>query len=156
MLFTRDRDALRRYYCEAWRRHRAGEPLEPLAREVAAVIAEHPEYHALLEQEEAALGREYLPELGETNPFLHMGLHLAIREQAATDRPGGFRAAYAALVRRAGSAHEAEHRIMDCLVEALWRAQRAGRAPDETAYLRCVQALARGRAADEPSRASDV
>ncbi|HHQ42715.1 MAG TPA: DUF1841 family protein [Chromatiales bacterium] len=144
MLFTADRDSLRRFYLEAWRRHRAGMPLEPLEREVVAVVAEHPEYQPLLERGEAALARDYPPELGETNPFLHMGLHLAIREQAATDRPAGFRAAYAALVRRAGGAHEAEHRIMDCLVEALWRAQRAGRPPDEAAYLRCVRALAGG------------
>ncbi len=144
MLFTADRDSLRRFYLEAWRRHRAGMPLEPLEREVVAVVAEHPEYQPLLECGEAALARDYPPELGETNPFLHMGLHLAIREQAATDRPAGFRAAYAALVRRVGDAHEAEHRIMDCLVEALWQAQRAGRPPDEAAYLRCVRALAGG------------
>ncbi|HHQ41701.1 MAG TPA: DUF1841 family protein [Chromatiales bacterium] len=144
MLFTDDRERLRRFYVEAWRRHRAGMPLEPLEREVVAVVVEHPEYQPLLERGEAALERDYPPELGQTNPFLHMGLHLAIREQAATDRPAGFRAAYAALVRRAGGAHEAEHRIMDCLVEALWQAQRTGRPPDESAYLRCVRALAGG------------
>lgn len=150
MLFTGDRASLRRFYVDAWRRHRAGAPLEPLQRQVVEVIAEHPEYHALLEDEEAAVARDFPPELGETNPFLHMGLHLGIREQAATDRPAGFRAAYAAVVRAAGAAHEAEHRIMDCLVEALWQAQREGRPPDEAAYLRCVRILARAPRARGP------
>ncbi len=70
-----------------------------------------------------------------------MGMHLAIREQLATDRPPGLRAGYRGVVERAGDAHAAEHRIMDCLGEALWRAQRAGRPPDEAAYLDCVRRL---------------
>ena len=81
-------------YCEAWATSRQGMPLEPLQAQIVAVIEKHPEYHALLENPDQALGREYLPELGETNPFLHMGMHLAIREQVGTNRPAGIRELY--------------------------------------------------------------
>jgi hypothetical protein len=135
------RDQLRRMYSDAWRRHRAGEPLEPLEKRIAELVAEHPEYHALIEDPEAVLAAEFTPEGGQSNPFLHMGMHLAIREQAGTDRPTGFTEAYQRAVHKLG-AHEAEHAIMECLGTALWEAQRFGRAPDEQAYLECVRRLA--------------
>lgn len=139
MLFPQDRNEIRRFFCEAWRKHREGLPLEPLGRLVAEVILRHPEYHPLLEDPETALNREYLPELGETNPFLHLGLHIAIQEQITTDRPPGILAAYRGLVTRCGDPHTAEHHMMECLGEALWHAQRNGGAPDEQAYLACVR-----------------
>jgi hypothetical protein len=138
---TQSRDELRRVYVEAWRKRRAGLPSEPLEAQVADVIELHPEYHALLERGVAALDGEYTPEGGQSNPFLHMGLHLAVRDQVATDRPAGMREAFATLARRTGSAHEAEHRIIECLAEAMWDAQRAGRPPDEQAYLAAVRRL---------------
>jgi hypothetical protein len=137
---NQSRDQLRRVYVEAWRKRRAGLPVEPLEAQVADVIALHPEYHAVLERDEA-LARDYTPDGGQSNPFLHMGLHLAVREQVATDRPAGMRQAFAGLAQRLGSAHEAEHRIIECLAEAMWEAQRAGRPPDETAYLQRVLRL---------------
>ena len=94
MLFGQDRDQLRNFYCEAWEAQRQGKPLEPLQAQVVSVIEKHPEYHALLENPERALGREYLPELGETNPFLHLAMHLAIQEQVDTNRPTGIRDLY--------------------------------------------------------------
>ena len=95
-----DRSGLRRLYVEAWRKHRAGRPLEPLEHQIVTVIEQHPEYHALLEDEAEALGRDFTPEAGQSNPFLHMGLHLAIREQAATDRPAGIAAIRTQLAER--------------------------------------------------------
>ncbi len=142
-MFTQDRDQLRRFYLQSWEKARNGQPLEPLEREVVAVIEAHPEYHALLARGEAALGGEYPPELGQTNPFLHMGLHLALREQVGLDRPAGVRAVHTRLRLALGDAHAAEHAMMECLAEALWQAQREGRPPDEAAYLRCLQALGR-------------
>ena len=138
---NQSRDELRRVYVEAWRKRRAGLPIEPLEAQVADVIALHPEYHAALERSENALTRDYTPEGGQSNPFLHMGLHLAVRDQIATDRPAGLRAAFASLAARLGSEHEAEHRIIECLAEAMWEAQRAGRPPDEAAYLQRVLRL---------------
>ena len=136
------RDELRRIYIAAWRKRREGLPMEPLEMQVADVIALHQEYQAMLEQPDEILERDYTPEGGQSNPFLHMGLHLAVRDQVATDRPAGVRAAFERLAAREGSAHAAEHAMIECLAQALWEAQRAGRPPDEAAYLATVQRLA--------------
>ena len=138
---NQSRDELRRVYVEAWRKRREGLPIEPLEAQVADVIALHPEYHAALERGEDGLVRDYTPEGGQSNPFLHMGLHLAVRDQISTDRPAGLRKAFESLAQRSGSAHEAEHRIIECLAEAMWEAQRSGRPPDEAAYLQRVLRL---------------
>ena len=138
MLFGNDRTALRRFYYEAWRKLREGAALEPLERQVAEVVREHPEYHALLESD-AALDRDFTPEGGQSNPFLHMGMHLALREQLAGNRPDGIVSAYQRLLLRLSDAHEAEHRMLECLGSALWEAQRNNRPPDEAAYLQCLR-----------------
>jgi hypothetical protein len=141
-VYGTDRDAMRRVFVDAWRKAKNGDPLQPLERLLAEVIAEHPEYHGFLVETDGAIDRDFPPELGEANPFLHLGLHLGIREQIAVDRPAGVLGLYRRILRRAGDAHEAEHRIMDCLGRSLWEAQRAGRMPNETAYLDCLRALA--------------
>jgi hypothetical protein len=133
------RDALRRMYLEAWQRHSEGLPLTPLQAQVADVVALHPEYHSLLTPD--ALDRDWTPEQGQTNPFLHMGMHLALREQVSTDRPKGIRDVHTLLVRRHDSAHEAEHLMMEPLGAALWDAQRQGVAPDEQRYLAALRSL---------------
>jgi hypothetical protein len=136
-----NRDQLRRMYLDTWRKFTARAPLEPLEAQVAAVIAEHPEYVQWLEAGEAALAAEFTPESGRQNPFLHMGLHLAIREQAATNRPQGIASIHEALSKRMGSAHDAEHAMLELLAETLWEAQRNGRPPDEQAYLEKLRKL---------------
>lgn len=141
-MFSQDRDSMRRYFLEAWRKARSGEPIDPLERQIAEVVREHPEYHSMLEAPEKAMDRDYLPEDGETNPFLHLSLHIAILEQVSTDRPAGARNLYQRIVRSAGDAHEAEHRIMDCLAQGLWEAQRSGLPPDERSYVECMERLA--------------
>jgi hypothetical protein len=141
MLFGNDRNQIRYFYCEAWRKFSHGLPMEPLEDQVAAVIGEHPEYHRLLEVPEEALDRDYTPEMGQSNPFLHMGMHIAIREQLSIDRPAGIVRAYQAALARLGDAHELEHRMMECLAEMIWQAQRNGTVPDEAAYLECVRQL---------------
>jgi len=141
MLATEGREQLRRRYLEAWRKFSARAPLEPLEAQLAAVIAEHPEYVAWLESGEDALAAEFPPEGGRANPFLHMGLHLAIREQVATDRPAGIAQLHAGLSGRLGSAHAAEHAMLEPLAETLWEAQRDARLPDEQAYLERLRRL---------------
>lgn len=127
-------------YVEAWRKFSQRVPLEPLEAQVAAVIAEHPEYVASLESD-AALGTEFTPESGQQNPFLHMGLHLAVREQVATNRPQGIAAIHDKLSKRLGSSHSAEHAMLEPLAETLWEAQRNGRMPDEQVYLEKLRRL---------------
>jgi len=137
------RDQLRLVYVNAWRKRREGLPLEPVEAQVVDVIELHPEYQAALEKQDSALERDYSPEGGQSNPFLHMGLHLAVRDQLATDRPPGIRAAFNAVAQRLGDPHAAEHQLIECLAETLWEAQRAGLPPDESAYLTRVKRLVR-------------
>jgi len=139
VIFGQDRQELRKMYADAWNKQLAGQPMSPLEAQIAAVVAEHPEYHDALTG--ADLDRDYAPEGGQTNPFLHMGLHLGIREQVATDRPGGIAKIHRELTARLGDPHAAEHRMIDCLAETLWEAQSTNRAPDEALYLERLRRL---------------
>jgi hypothetical protein len=140
VLLPNDREGLRAFYLEAWRKRREGLPAEPLEHQVADVIEQHPEYHGLLAKGDDALDRDWMPEQGEGNPFLHMGLHLGLREQVATDRPAGIAALHRKLAARLGE-HEAEHRMAECLAEALWHAQRNNSLPDEVSYLEALRRI---------------
>jgi hypothetical protein len=135
------RDQLRRAYAEAWAKHQAGSLLAPLEAQIADVIAAHPEYQSLVADADSAVGFEQTSGQVAENPFLHMGLHLAIREQITVDRPPGIRDLMRLLQERFAEAHRAEHALMEALGEELWTAQRDGRAPDEARYL----VLARNR-----------
>jgi hypothetical protein len=140
-MFGNDRDGMRRFFLDAWRKAQAGEPMQPLEQLIADVVAAHPEYHALLADDERAITRDFTPESGQSNPFLHMGMHITIAEQLASERPPGIRDLYQQMTRMTGDAHEAEHQMMECLGQTLWEAQRAGRQPDEQDYLACLQRL---------------
>jgi hypothetical protein len=135
MLYGDNRDEIRKRFLEAWRKEQSGLPLEPLEQLIARIIHHHPEYQRLLADPGQALAEDYSPERGETNPFLHMGLHIAIQEQLAVDRPPGIQALYRRLCRRFDDAHDVEHRMMEALGECLWEAQRSGLPPDEARYL---------------------
>jgi hypothetical protein len=135
------RDQLRRAYTEAWHKLTERAPLSAQEAAIADVIALHPEYLALVADPASALAFEPGAQTGQQNPFLHMGLHLAIRDQIAIDRPPGIRALHQQLHARFGDVHAAEHELMEALGQVLWQAQRDGRAPDEQRYL----ALARRR-----------
>ncbi|MBT8089143.1 MAG: DUF1841 family protein [Gammaproteobacteria bacterium] len=138
-MFAQDRKQLRSMYAEAWRKQSERLPMSPLELQIAAVIELHPEYHADVASDN--LDREYTPDGGQTNPFLHMGLHLGIREQVSTNRPPGIAKIHAVLSAQLGDAHAAEHRMIDCLAEALWEAQQQNRAPDEESYLERLRRL---------------
>ena len=129
------REELRRSYADAWRKHRARTPLTPLEAMIVEVIERHPEYQTLIEDPQGALAFESAAAVPAENPFLHMGLHLAVREQVAIDRPPGVRELQRSLEARLGDLHGAEHALMEALAETLWEAQRSGKAPDEAHYL---------------------
>lgn len=137
-MFTPSRDSARRFLIDAWRKRREGLPAEPLEMLAGDIVAQHPEYQALLENGETALEREWRPEGGATNPFLHLSLHLAIEEQLSIDQPPGIRAIAERLSARLGDRHDALHRLIDCLAEALWQAQRHHQPLDSQAYLDCL------------------
>jgi hypothetical protein len=134
------RDEVRQVYQRVWHKMQAQQLLEPMEALIAKVIEIHPEYHALFDDDEAIEQREFTPEQGQTNPFLHMGMHIAIREQATSNRPAGVQPLYQKLTANKGQ-HEAEHAMMDCLGVALWTAQRNGQEPDMEAYLNCLKKL---------------
>lgn len=137
-MYSQKRDQTREVFFRAWQRFREGLPLEGVERVIVDVAVAHPEYHALLDEPERHLDRDYSPESGHTNPFLHMGMHIAIEEQLSIDRPPGIASRYQQLLRQSGDRHAAQHLIMECLGEMLWHAQRAGTVPDERAYLACL------------------
>ena len=139
MIFGQDRHELRKMYADAWQKQLAGQPMSPLEIQIADVIAAHPEYHEAVTADD--LDRDFTPEGGQANPFLHMGLHLGIREQVATDRPAGIAGIHRQLAARHGDEHRAEHAMIECLAETLWEAQRANSAPDETRYLERLRRL---------------
>jgi hypothetical protein len=138
MWFTSDREQIRSLFYQSWRKYRSSQPLEPLEAVIAEVLAAHPEYHPLFENDRA-LSRDFSPEMGEGNPFLHLALHVAIREQLGTDRPKGILSLYAGLMAEGKGEHDVEHRMMECLAEGLWEAMRSGVEPDERRYLKCVR-----------------
>ena len=132
-----NRDQLRSQFLDAWDKAQAGGTLNALETQIVTVIQEHPEYHHLFGDREHALQAEFPPEAGQTNPFLHLAMHLSIREQAATDRPAGIRAIYQRLGHKLGVL-EAEHLMLECLGQVLWEAQRKGTLPDDQIYLDCL------------------
>jgi hypothetical protein len=141
-MFAQDRMRMRETFAVAWRKRCAGSPMTPLEGQIADVVAMHPEYHGGIE-DPLFMQRDFGDAGGQSNPYLHMALHLSLREQRDTDRPPGVRALLRRLVRRIGDPHAAEHAAMDCLGEALWRAQSAGVAVDESAYLAGLRTLTR-------------
>ena len=138
-MFTPSQHDVRRFFCDTHRLQRDGLPLSPMQGLAAPWLAEHPEYHAELADVDAALAARYTVEQGRSNPFLHLSMHLTITEQVAIDQPRGIKQAYELLCARLGSAHEAQHQVMECLGDMIWASQRAGVPPDGHAYLDCVR-----------------
>ena len=141
-MFNPTRDQARDFLFEAWRKFRATEQLTAMESLAAEIISLHPEYHAMLADRDRYLetwrDRDYPPEFGETNPFLHINMHLSIREQVSIDQPKGVKEFHSALSNKLGSTLLAEHEMMDCLAEMIWQAQRHRTAPDATVYLECL------------------
>lgn len=142
MFFGDNIEETRQPFFQSWRKHCQGLPLTPLEQELAAVIENHPEYHEVLSTEDN-LTKVYSAETGEINPFLHMGLHLAVREQAQTNRPLGIGAIYQQLITKYGDLHAAEHVMMECLADCLWQAHRNHMPPNEQQYLEYLTYLLR-------------
>jgi hypothetical protein len=138
-MFNPSREQVRQFFFETWRKYRGAEPLTGLESLGVQVILLHPEYCAVLDAPQRYLEQEYFPETGETNPFLHMSLHLSILEQLSIDQPPGIAGTYQALLKKHGEEHPAQHDLMDCLAETVWRAQRERSAPDAAAYLDCMR-----------------
>ncbi len=141
-MFSNDRGTMRQMYYQSWKKHHDKLPLSGLEQQIVAVIIDHPEYQSALTKPDQFVDKDYLPELGEVNPFLHLSLHLGLREQVATNRPSGIQTIFSTLSQQIGE-HEAEHQMMHCLAELLWQAQQHGIPPDESLYIGRLKALLR-------------
>jgi Domain of unknown function (DUF1841) len=138
-MFNPSRDQVRQFFFDAWQKYREGRPLEGLETVAVEVALAHPEYHHALDDPERFFDRDYTPDAGQTNPFLHLSLHVAIEEQLAIDQPPGIRAEFERLLARRGDRHDALHVVLECLGEVVWQAQAARTIPDGEAYLECLR-----------------
>jgi hypothetical protein len=136
-MFNPTREDVREMFFSAWRKYRAGQPVAGIEALALEVILLHPEYHEALGQPDRTRDKDYLD---ESNPFLHMSLHVALEEQLSIDQPPGIAARFQALLARFQDRHEALHQALECLAETVWRAQRESAPPDAAAYLDCLAA----------------
>jgi len=142
MFFSNDRHKMRQFFFDIWQKQNSGNvPLEPIEKIIAGIIQQHPEYHRLLASPDAVIDQDFTPEMGQSNPFLHMAMHIAIQEQLGTQRPKGIVAVYQSLLEKGNAPHTAEHQMMEPLSEMLWQAQRNNTAPDEKFYLKSLRKL---------------
>ncbi len=129
------REELRQVWLSAWRKSQDGRVLEPMEAILVDVLSEHPEYHPMLSDDPDSLQRDWTVEGGQSNPFLHMGLHVAVREAVTTDRPAGVAQEFRRMAAQLQDSHAAEHELIEVLAELLWEAQRAGLPPDASLLL---------------------
>lgn len=137
-MFKPSREQARQLFFDTWRKYRQREILSGIETIALEVILLHPEYHHILDDAERYLDKDYLPEMGDTNPFLHMSMHVAIKEQLSINQPIGICERFARLQKNVGDEHAAAHRMMECLAEMIWQAQRLQSAPDAAIYFECL------------------
>jgi hypothetical protein len=138
-MFNPSREQVRSFFFDAWRKYRDARPLEGLETVAVEVMLLHPEYHHVLDDPDRFLDREYTPDDGQANPFLHMSLHVAVEEQLAIDQPPGIRGEFDRILADRGDRHDSLHVVLECLGEVVWRAQRDRAVPDGEAYLECLR-----------------
>jgi len=137
-MFAPTRDQARQLFFDTWAKYRRQEILMGIEQIVLEIILQHPEYHDMLGNPESFQDKDYPPEMGDTNPFLHMSMHVAIREQLSINQPFGICDRYSSLLRQTENEHETMHRIMECLAEMLWQSQRHQTTPDAAVYFDCL------------------
>lgn len=131
-MYTNNREAYRQAFFTVWQKYQKKWPLDALEQQLIEVILLHPEYHSLLDKPQAFKGQEFAL---EENPFFHMSLHMAIREQIRTNRPVGIAPLYQQLLVKHNDVMAVEHKMMTCLTDIMWNAQQQGKAPDEAVFL---------------------
>jgi Domain of unknown function (DUF1841) len=141
-VFNPSQADVRRFFCQTYAKHVAHQILTPIENIAARWLVEHPEYHADLSDEAAAIARQYPPEGGKSNPFLHLAMHLSISEQVQADLPAGLKVAYGLALAKIGDPHSTHHAVMEVLGKVLWEAQRQKVQPDMDAFVEGVRRLA--------------
>ncbi len=138
-MFSPSQADVRRFFCSTYAKALSGSALEAIETIASQWMDEHPEYAADFSDEAAALRAMGEVTEGQTNPFLHLSMHLSISEQCSIDQPRGIRQAVELLTHKRNSLHQAHHEAMECLGTMLWESQRSGSPPDGNAYIECVQ-----------------
>lgn len=137
-MFKPSREQARQLFFDTWRKYHQQEVLSGIEAIALEVILQHQEYQGLLDNPDQYLDKDFSPEMGNTNPFLHMSMHVAIKEQLSIDQPIGIRERFTRLLEKTGSEHDATHQVMECLAEMIWQAQRYQSVPDATIYFDCL------------------
>lgn len=140
-IFNPTREEVRRFFCDTWKKKNNNHILDSMETLAGNWMEQHPEYHSLLSDPEGALEQDYTPERGETNPFLHLSMHLSISEQISIDQPPGIRELAEKLSKKLGSEHEAQHRMMECLGQVMWEAQRENKPLNPESYIEALKKL---------------
>lgn len=138
-LFNPSRDEVRDFFFDTWAKFKAQKILTDLEKICLSVMLLHAEYHAILDRPEQFKHQEYFPEFGETNPFLHMSLHLSVLEQISINQPIGIADIYEKLKLKHQDEHAAQHEVLECLAETIWLAQRSNSGLDTAHYLQLLQ-----------------
>ena len=133
-MFFQDRKKQREFLANSWQKYTRNKPLEPLEKQLASIIEIHPEYHDLIGNIES----EYFPEQGEVNPFLHINLHLALRDQLSLNQPKGVKEVHQELINKYKDSHEVEHLMMECIAEMINISHKNKTAMDHESYLNCI------------------
>lgn len=135
MFYTQDRTQQRQFLANAWQKFLNKQMLDPLETQLTQVIEIHPEYHKLISDIES----DYFPEQGEVNPYLHINLHLSLREQLSINQPLGIKKIYQKILTQTKDPHETEYKIMDCIAQMIFSAQKNNTPMDHQSYIHCLQ-----------------
>ena len=135
MLYTQDRTQQRQFLANAWQKFLNKEVLDPMEDQLTQVIDLHPEYHKLIQNIES----DYFPESGEVNPYLHINLHLSLREQLSINQPLGIKEYYQNILNKTKNPHETEHLMMDCIAQMIFSSQKNNTPMDHKAYIDCLK-----------------
>ncbi len=141
MLYGNDSSTLRKIYFDAWRKFKENLPMEPLEKQLAHTIEQHPKYHDIFNNPEKYLNYDFAIDQNENNPFLHLGLHTTILEQVSTNRPDGITDLFQQLMHKYGDSLEVEHQMINILVDTLWKIQSTGEDFNEENYLEKIRKL---------------
>jgi len=136
-LYGKDRSGMRQVFFNTWQKYKQSQALQGVESLLIDVILLHPEYHSILENQDKYLDFDFPPEQGQGNPFLHMSLHVTIEEQLSMDNPAGIHQHFQTL-QQSHDKHDALHLLLECLAEAIWKAQKYDSADLEKDYLACI------------------
>jgi hypothetical protein len=140
-MFNPSKEQVREFFCQTWQKQQEHGILTPLESIAARWMVEHPEYHEILSRPKEAAQADYSVENGQTNPFLHLSMHMSLSEQVQINQPVGIREVGRELIMRLDSEHAAHHQMMECLGQVLWESSRTNTEPDLQKYLESLNQL---------------